>query len=165
VTLVPVAPPEEQAIACPRCATPLGPEQEWCLTCGAAARTRLVPTPNWRAPLVVLAIVALLAGAALAVAFAALTRDSPTAAPTTTAPAPAAATQPPAPTTAPAQPAPGATATTAPPAAGQTTGATPAPQGQTSTTTPPPGAGTATTPSTSQPLAPGQGQTTTAPGG
>lgn len=53
---------------CPLCRSPLGPTQEWCLSCGAAARTRLAATPAWRAPLIVLAIVIVLALAALTVA-------------------------------------------------------------------------------------------------
>ena len=81
------APPEPGTIACPRCGTAVGPDQEWCLHCGAPARTRLVPTPNWRAPLLVLALVAVLAGIALAIAFVELTNDSAPAAPTTSAPA------------------------------------------------------------------------------
>ena len=82
------APPEPGTIACPRCGTAVGPEQQWCLHCGAPARTRLVPTPNWRAPLLVLALVAVLAAAALATAFVELTKDGEPAAPTTSQPAP-----------------------------------------------------------------------------
>ena len=103
-------------IACPRCAATVAPDQDWCLECGAAARTRLAPTPNWRAPVAALAIVALLAGIGLAAAFVALTNDSTKAAGTaTTATAPVVATEPtaaPPPTTPPTAP----TATTpAPP--------------------------------------------------
>jgi uncharacterized OB-fold protein len=83
------APPEPGTIACPRCGTAVGPEQEWCLHCGAPARTRLVPTPNWRAPLLVLAVVAVLAGIALAIAFVELTNDDQPVTPTTPQPAPA----------------------------------------------------------------------------
>jgi RNA polymerase subunit RPABC4/transcription elongation factor Spt4 len=86
------APPAPGTIACPRCATAVGPDQEWCLHCGAPARTRLVPTPNWRAPLLVLALVAVVAGIALAIAFVELTNDSEPAAPATTQAAPAPAT-------------------------------------------------------------------------
>jgi uncharacterized OB-fold protein len=82
------APPAPGTIACPRCGTAVGPDQEWCLHCGAPARTRLVPTPNWRAPLLVLALVAVLAGIALAIAFVELTNDSEPAAPPTTQAAP-----------------------------------------------------------------------------
>lgn len=78
----PPAAPADQApapgsIRCPRCAATLGPDQDWCLECGAPARTRLARTPNWRLPVAVVATVALLAGIALAVAFVALTNDSP----------------------------------------------------------------------------------------
>ena len=89
------APPEPGTIACPRCGTAVGPEQQWCLHCGAPARTRLVPTPNWRAPLLVLALVATLAGIALAIAFVELTNDSEPAAPANSqAPPPSATAQP-----------------------------------------------------------------------
>ena len=54
--------------ACPLCGTPLSPEQDWCLRCGAAARTRLAATPNWRAPVATIAVVAALALAVLAAA-------------------------------------------------------------------------------------------------
>jgi uncharacterized paraquat-inducible protein A len=80
-------PPAPGTIACPRCGAAVAPEQEWCLRCGAAARTRLVPTPNWRAPLMVLALIAVLAAIALALAFVELTNDNEPAAPTQTAPA------------------------------------------------------------------------------
>ena len=109
------------AIACPRSGATVAPDQDWCLDCGSAARTRLCPTPNWRAPVAALAIVALLAGIGLAVAFVALTNDS-TQAPATSTAAPAVATEPTAaapptvpPTTATAPPA--TTATTPPPTA------------------------------------------------
>jgi hypothetical protein len=120
----PGAPPAPGTIACPRCGTSIGPDQSWCLECGAPARTRLVPTPNWRAPVAVLAVVILLAGIALAVAFVALTNDNEPAAPVNSqAPPPSATTaQPPAA----AQPAPTATAppTTAAPGTGTGTTST-----------------------------------------
>jgi hypothetical protein len=38
-------------------------QQEWCLRCGAAARTRLAATPGWRAPIVaIVAVIALSLG-------------------------------------------------------------------------------------------------------
>jgi hypothetical protein len=80
---------DPDAIACPRCGLPVRGDQDWCLSCGAAARTRLVPTPAWRAPLAVAAVAAVLAVLLLSWGFVALTRDD--------APAPA-------PRTAPAQP-------------------------------------------------------------
>jgi hypothetical protein len=117
----PDAPPAPGTVACPRCGTSIAPDQSWCLECGAPARTRLVPTPNWRAPVAVLAVVILLAGIALAVAFVALTNDNEPAAPVNShAPPPSATTaQPPAaaqPTPTQAAPAP----TTAAPGTGST---------------------------------------------
>lgn len=104
----PSAPPEG-TIGCPRCGHPVAPDQDWCLHCGAAARTRLAPTPNWRLPIAGLALVVALAGVALAVAFVTLTGNSDTPSQTITTTAPAAAA-PPATTVAPPP-----TPTTAPP--------------------------------------------------
>ncbi len=42
---------------CPLCAEPLRSEQDWCLRCGAAARTRLAAPAKWK--LLVFAVVAL----------------------------------------------------------------------------------------------------------
>jgi hypothetical protein len=85
--------PASGTIPCPRCQSPVAPDQDWCLECGAAARTRLAPTPNWRVPVIVLAIVAVLAGAGLAIAFVALTDDNAKT-PSTATSAPAVATEP-----------------------------------------------------------------------
>jgi hypothetical protein len=54
--------------ACPLCGAPLHREQEWCLRCGAAARTRLAASPNWRAPLLAALAVAVLSLGVLAAA-------------------------------------------------------------------------------------------------
>jgi hypothetical protein len=82
--------PAPVPLRCPRCGAGVAPEQDWCLECGAPARTRLAPTPNWRAPVALVAVVVLLAGGALAFAFTNLTSNdghvAATAA-TTTAPA------------------------------------------------------------------------------
>jgi hypothetical protein len=77
-------------IACPRCGAAVDAEQGWCLECGLAARTRLAPTPNWRAPLIAAGAVGLAAIAALVIAFLVLTGDNAPL-PTTAAPAPATA--------------------------------------------------------------------------
>lgn len=81
--------PATGTIACPRCGAAVGPEQDWCLECGAAARTQLAPTPNWRLPILLVAVVIVLAGAGLAGAFVALTDDDAVAPTAATAPAPA----------------------------------------------------------------------------
>ncbi len=144
---------------CPRCSSPIGPEQDWCLECGAPARTRLAPTPNWRLPTVAIGAIIALAGALLAFAFVKLTNDDDIPAGTTptavvqTAP-PAVITPPPAvtpttptaSTTAPAQPAAPSTAVpgqTTAPAPGAATTPEPPITTQTPTTT---GPATATTP-------------------
>ena len=60
---------------CPRCSATVGPDQDWCLDCGAPARTRLAPTPNWQLPTVALGALVLIAGALFAFAFVKLTDD------------------------------------------------------------------------------------------
>jgi hypothetical protein len=67
--------PAPVPLRCPRCGANVAPEQDWCLECGAPARTRLAPTPNWKAPIALVAVVVLLAGVALAFAFSSLTSD------------------------------------------------------------------------------------------
>jgi hypothetical protein len=46
----------------------LRPEQNWCLRCGAAARTRLAAQPKWKALVAVLLLVVVLSLAVLAAA-------------------------------------------------------------------------------------------------
>ena len=64
-TTTPPPPPGE---ACPLCGSPLHPEQEWCLHCGAAARTRLAASPNWKAPIAAVLVVLALSLGVLAAA-------------------------------------------------------------------------------------------------
>src|SRR5581483_7112083 len=104
----PHAPPPGEA--CPLCGAPLAPDQEWCLHCGAAARTRLAAAPNWRVPVIAVASVAAIALAVLAVALVKLAGDSgPAPAPVVTTVTTPAAAAPAA--TAPAPAAPGASTT------------------------------------------------------
>jgi hypothetical protein len=93
--------------ACPRCGAALRPEQDWCLECGAAARTRIARTPAWRLPVFAVVFLVALSGAAAAFAFvrlsntdddlraaknaASLTAPAATAPPATTATDPAVA--------------------------------------------------------------------------
>ena len=83
------APGSEGSISCPRCAGTVGPEQDWCLACGDAARTRLAPTPSWKAPIAIVALIAVVAGVVLAVAFVAITANDAPVQTTSTAAAPA----------------------------------------------------------------------------
>lgn len=128
------------ARTCPRCSSPLEPEQDWCLLCGEAQPGRLSALPGRRAFVTVMALTTLIVGGAVAASYAALNDSSPSAPPadqlaqapssatpsaTEPAPAPPAASTP-----APAAP----TATTPAPADGGgalpdagTTPATPAP--------------------------------------
>lgn len=137
----PEAQPVAEGARCPRCGADLAPDQEWCLTCGTAARTVLAPPPSWRLPIALLATIVVLCGAALAWALVELTENdaevtaSKIEPVTTTIAAPSAAPTPPAPTTAGA-PAPDAAATTPP-----------------ATTTPPDAAATAPDPAATTPPA------------
>jgi hypothetical protein len=62
--------------SCPLCGAPLDPNQDWCLRCGAAARTRLAASSSWKAPLIAGAVVAALALAVLAAALVKLVSDA-----------------------------------------------------------------------------------------
>jgi hypothetical protein len=66
---------QEPASRCPRCGAELATDQEWCLSCGTAARTTIAATPNWRLPVALIAVVAVLCGGALAWAFVELTNN------------------------------------------------------------------------------------------
>jgi hypothetical protein len=148
--------PPPGSLRCPRCSATVGPEQDWCLECGAPARTRLAPTPNWQLPTVAIGAIVLLAGALLAFAFVKLTGDDGVAAGTTptavvetapVVPPPVVTPTPTATTTAPVGPAqpqttvPGQTSATTPTTATTGTTATTATTGTTATT-----ATTSTTP-------------------
>jgi hypothetical protein len=153
---VPAGAPAEDVLdagaVCPLCGSSLNPAQDWCLRCGAAARTRLAAAPRWKGLALLLVTVAVLALGVLAAALVKLAGDtgsssapstvrslaSPAGAPpaaSTTAPATGASSG----ITTPASTAPSATApgtaagtpaATAPasaaPSAGATTTATPA---------------------------------------
>jgi hypothetical protein len=90
--------------ACPLCGASLHPEQEWCLRCGGAARTRLAAAPtNWKAPVAaLLAVIALSLGVLTAalVDLAGSGSGAPATTKTVTAPASPAAAAPTAPTAA-----------------------------------------------------------------
>jgi hypothetical protein len=105
VSTVETPPPPEQPTArqCPRCGAPMTDEQEWCLACGAAVGTRVVPAPGWRVPLVIAGVLATVAAIAIAIAIIQLADDtgevaqtppaaSPTVAPATPTPEPGAVT-------------------------------------------------------------------------
>jgi hypothetical protein len=53
---------------CPLCGGPLRRDQDWCLRCGPAARTRLAAPPKWKLLVVSLVSVVVLALAVLVVA-------------------------------------------------------------------------------------------------
>ena len=137
--------PPPGTVHCPRCSSAVGPDQDWCLECGAPARTRLAQTPNWQLPTAAIAAIVLVAGAMLAFAFVRLTDDggapagaAPVTVPATTAtPIVPTVTPPPGATTPPAiVPTTGATGPTGPTGTTATTAPTTQTTGTTPTTTP-----------------------------
>jgi hypothetical protein len=106
-------------VPCPHCGAPVRPDQDWCLSCGAAVTTEVAGTPAWRAPIAIVGAVLLVAAVALAIAFAKLSSGdqqvaaAPTPAPTAALPAATPTVQPPAVTATPT-PAPGTSATPVP---------------------------------------------------
>ena len=68
-------PPPPTERACPRCGASLAPDQEWCLSCGTAVRTRIAPTPRWRVPVVLVGTLLALIAAALILALVELSGD------------------------------------------------------------------------------------------
>ena len=69
--------PSQTAVeTCPLCGAALHRDQDWCLRCGAAARTRLAASPNWGPPATALAVVVVLALGVLAVSLVKLAGDS-----------------------------------------------------------------------------------------
>jgi hypothetical protein len=104
--------------SCPRCQAELRAGQDWCLECGAAARTRLARPAAWRLPVVAVAAIVAFAGLAASFAFVRLANTDPDVRAAQSATAATTATQPAAPpatttTTAP-QPSPFTTTTTTP---------------------------------------------------
>jgi hypothetical protein len=72
-------PPDATAAApqpCPRCGAPLRPDQDWCLSCGAAVTTDVHGPPSWRTPFAVVAAVLVVAAAVLVIAFVRLSDDA-----------------------------------------------------------------------------------------
>jgi hypothetical protein len=133
--------PAPAADACPLCGGPLHLEQEWCLRCGAAARTRLAAAPDWKAPLATFAVVIALSLGVLAAALVKLAGDSgPAITRTTTVTGPAATTALVPSTTTPGTGAPGAAGAGGALPGAATTTSTP------STTVPGTGAGATSTP-------------------
>ncbi|HEY3960476.1 MAG TPA: hypothetical protein VGL68_08190 [Solirubrobacteraceae bacterium] len=69
-------PPPERA--CANCGSPLNPDQDWCLQCGAGTPESLTTrAPSWRSAAAILAIAAVLAVGAATAAYAALSKGGP----------------------------------------------------------------------------------------
>lgn len=112
---------------CPRCGARLAPDQDWCLQCGAAASTRVVPPPSWKLAVAIVGGVIVVVAVAVVIALSSLSGDARHAA-SRRARAPVAQsppTPPPAATTARTAATPTATSTT-PTTSTATTGITPA---------------------------------------
>jgi hypothetical protein len=164
----------EAVRTCASCGAPMEPDQDWCLTCGAAAAGSLGRRPGWRAASTVIGITLALVLGAIAASYAAITGDDGKK-PAPAAPAPAPAQQqaqatppaatPPAAST-PTQSTPTQSTPTAPstlpkiktpkPSSTGATPVTPAPTTSTPTTSTPTQTNTTTSPSTTpqQPAGP-----------
>lgn len=59
---------EQAGDRCPLCGSQLAPDQDWCLNCGGAARSRLAPPPRWRPLVAALLLITVLAIGGLAAA-------------------------------------------------------------------------------------------------
>lgn len=71
--------PAPPVLACAHCGAALRPDQEWCLECGQATRrTRIAGARGWRLPMLLAALVALLAGAGAAIWLVSLSDDAAT---------------------------------------------------------------------------------------
>jgi outer membrane biosynthesis protein TonB len=68
--------PDDASRLCVNCAALLAEGQDWCLECGTAQPGRISERPGWRAALIVVGVVALLAAGAVAAAYAALSKDA-----------------------------------------------------------------------------------------
>jgi hypothetical protein len=78
VSAVQTPPPDQQPTGrqCPRCGAAMTDEQEWCLACGAAVGTRVVPAPGWRLPIAIAGVIVVVAAIAVAVAIIQLADDT-----------------------------------------------------------------------------------------
>jgi hypothetical protein len=106
---------------CPRCGSPLRPDQEWCLHCGAGVGARVASPRGWRWPVAVVAGLLVLTLAALVLALVELASNAETVAPPGATPQPTAAATP-APTST-AAPSTSSDPSQLPPASGGTAGA------------------------------------------
>ena len=126
------APTSPGTFLCPRCGSRLREDQSWCVECGFAARTRVHPPPNWRAPVILTCVLLALVAAGIAIGLAALLDNGSQATPAATTVTVPAAT---APATTPTVPTTSVPTTSVPQATVPTT-PTPAPGTRTIPTTP-----------------------------
>jgi septal ring-binding cell division protein DamX len=95
----PAEQPEERR--CPRCGSPLTPEQEWCLECGAGVGATVARPPSWRGPVALVTGLLVIAAVALVLALVELAGDAEQVSEQPAAPAQPPAAQTPVPTPAP----------------------------------------------------------------
>jgi len=142
VSALHAAPTSPGTFLCPRCGSRLREDQSWCVECGFAARTRVHPPPNWRAPVILTCVLLALIAAGIAIGLAALLDSGSQATPAATTVTVPAATAPATTPTAPATTVPTTTVptttvpTTSVPQATVPTTPTPAPGARTIPTTP-----------------------------
>ncbi|MEN3282117.1 MAG: hypothetical protein V7607_3257 [Solirubrobacteraceae bacterium] len=86
----------EAVRTCASCGSPMEPDQDWCLNCGAAASGTLGQRPGWRAASTVIALTLVLVLGAIAASYAAITDHGKKPAPPAPAQQQAQATPPPA---------------------------------------------------------------------
>lgn len=72
----PPPPPPTPEAACQNCGAPVRPDQDWCLSCGAAVTTEVTGAGGWRTPLAIISAVLLVAAAALVFAFVELSGEA-----------------------------------------------------------------------------------------
>jgi len=77
-------------VHCPRCGTELQPGQDWCLECGTAATTRVLPPPGWGMPAAIVAGAIVLTAVVVAIVVSSLSDNANKSVPSrAAAPAPA----------------------------------------------------------------------------
>lgn len=75
---LPPPPAAAPTASCSNCGAPVRPDQDWCLSCGAAVTTEVAGASGWRTPIAIVAAVLLLAVGGLVFAFVELSGEAGT---------------------------------------------------------------------------------------